>query len=257
LAVCLLGAALFITASLAAAPAARHVNYLPVLMDNFQGSGDGAKGISGKVTDGMKAAPGVKLDLRRYDAGGEITVQSTTTNGQGAYLFSGVPALGAGQTYYVRYGPNSDTGSNRVAYWFGPDIVSYGSGTAAAGGSFDIIDAPLKKPVPGATVALPATFSWGRRGITGDTFRLVLHDHASDKVWYTDDLGDVDHVIVPNLPAEIVYGRTYGWNIRIFNGPDSYGVSQWYYHVIFSAGAAQDSGATPLRWQVGDGHSRP
>lgn len=249
LAVCLLVAVLFIAGSLAAAEV-NHLVYLPVHMDNFQsGGGGGAKGISGKVTDSNTAAPGVALDLRRYNANDEVTVKSTTTNSQGAYLFSGVPALGAGQTYYVRYGPN-DMDDTRLYLWFGPDIKSYSSGTAVSGSDFDISDVVLLKPDPGATVSLPVTFQWQRRGVAGDDYVVELFDLNSSDSWITDNLGDVGSFTASNLPPEIAAGKTYGWAMIVFHGEDAFGYSYWYNEITFSSTALQqtDGGGT-MQWQ--------
>lgn len=249
LALCLLVAILFIAGSLAAAPEAQQRIYLPAIMDNFQGAGGGTKGISGKVTDGGKAAAGIKLDLRRYDNNGEITVKSTTTDAKGAYLFSGVPSLGAGQTYYVRFGPNDDN-EKRLYFWFGPDITSYVSGTAVSGSDFDISDVALLKPDPGATVSLPVTFQWQRRGVAGDDYVVELFDLDGGDSWVTDFQGDVGSFTATTLPPEIVAGKTYGWAMIIYHGQDAFGYSYWYNEITFSSTAlGQADGGGKVQWQ--------
>jgi hypothetical protein len=249
-ALCLLVTILFIAGSLAAAPQAQQRIYLPAIMDNFQGAGGGAKGISGKVTDGGKAAADIKLDLRRYDNNGEVTVKSTTTDAKGAYLFSGVPSLGAGQTYYVRFGPNDDN-EKQLYFWFGPDITSYVSGTAVSGSDFDISDVVLLKPTPGATVSLPITFQWQRRGVAGDDYVVEILDLTGGDTWVTNNLGDVGSFTASNLPPEIVAGKTYGWDMIVFHGDDAFGYSYWYHEIIFSSTTLQQQpdGGGKVQWQ--------
>jgi hypothetical protein len=234
--------------------------YLPLIFNNYKGSSPPPQqGISGKITDSNQPAAGVAADLRRYDAGSEITVKSTATNAQGIYLFRGTGSLGQGQTYYVRYGPN-DSDSSRVAVWFGPDIDHYSSGTSAAGGDFDIANVVLKAPDNEATVPLPITFRWQRRGVAGDGYELVLFDPDSNKWWHTTNLGDVDSFTLNKLPDGMVYGKTYGWYMRVYREADSYGLSYFYRDVSFHASSRQeeaDSAGPGLRSGIGQPRGLP
>jgi len=151
------------------------------------------------VTYNGAAAPGISLDLRFYNGTTWSTVATTSTDGDGRYRFTGAASLSPGQTYYVRYGPNNSD-SRYVFAWYGPDITTYTAGLAVAGGDFDIANVVLLSPAPGATVSLPVTFNWQRRGIAGDTYRVGLFDLETGDEWITDDLGDVGSFTMTGLP---------------------------------------------------------
>ncbi len=196
-----------------------------------------AVGIHGHVTYSGAAAPDIQLRLQVYDDNSESTVATTTTDGDGGYLFTGIPGLGAGRTYYVRYGPNG-TDSRYVVSWYGPDIASYTAGTSLAGGDFDIADVSLTSPAGGSTLPLPVTFTWQIRNVAADTYRWFLFDLDNPtSVWATQDLGHVGQTTVTGLEG-VEYGKEYGWYIRIYNGADSYGRSFYYRGITFSAGTA-------------------
>ncbi len=176
--------------------------------------------------------------MQVYDDDSESTVATTTTDGDGGYLFTGIPDLGAGQNYYVLFGPNGSD-SRYVSFWFGPDITSYEAGTSVAGGDLDIANVSLTSPASGSTLPLPVTFTWERRTVAGDTYRWILFDPDNPAVaWFTNDLGYVGQFTLTNLPAGATYGKEYGWYLRIYHGADSYGQSFYYGGITFSAGAA-------------------
>ena len=206
-----------------------------------------SNGIYGVVTYNAAAAPGITLDLRFDDGAAWSTAATTSTNGDGGYCFSGVPSLGAGQVYYVRYGPNADD-DRYLSHWFGPDITSYTAASRVAGGDFDIADVELLSPDPGATVTLPETFTWRRRELAGDTYRWRLFVPFGTDAWWSNDLGDVGSFTLNGLPQGAVYGREYGWHVLVFHGPDSYGSSYYAFGVTFSASAGA-AGPPPLERQ--------
>ena len=152
-----------------------------------------------------------------------------------------MPGLGGGQTYYVRYGPNSIEPWCLFA-WYGPDITSYTAGTSVHGGDFDIANVSLLSPDPGATLSLPITFTWQRRGVATDTYRWVLFDPSDPSTgWITGDLGYVDSFTLSNLPSGAEHGKEYGWYVEVYNGPDSFGASFYYHPITFSATASAPS----------------
>jgi hypothetical protein len=225
------------------------VSYLPLVYRRF-GQQQQA-GIGGRVKYNGAAAAGIPLNLRRCDSSSCTTAASTTTGSDGGYLFENVATLGSGLLYYVRYGPNS-TDSHYVSWWYGPDITSYTAGAYVPGGDFDIANVTLVSPPDGATVRLPVTFSWQQRGLAGDTYRYVLFDPDSDAWWRTSDLGSTGSFTLTGLPSGATYGKTYGWYVQVFNGPDSFGVSYYYQEVILAAGTSAEAGA-PLEMLYGAG----
>jgi hypothetical protein len=62
-----------------------------------------ANTIYGRVTDGGASAPGVSLTLWFYNGSNWSNQGVTITDSNGGYRFTGIPALLAGQKYYVEY----------------------------------------------------------------------------------------------------------------------------------------------------------
>jgi hypothetical protein len=230
---------------LAAAAAVNQKHYLPVVLQDFGTSGEGIGGI---VNDKKSPASGVPLALRRYNGSTTTTEQSTTSGAAGAYLFNEAGSLGAGESYYVRYGPN-DSDSDRLYIWFGPDIENYSSGTSVPGGDFDIGDVALQAPADGATVSLPVTFQWQQRGVPGDGYELIIYDPNSDDGWTTHNLGNVGS-LTTSKPSGASFGKSYYWYIIVNGFLDSYGVSYFEREIVFSASNAQQTpdGATETNW---------
>jgi hypothetical protein len=138
--------------------------------------------------------------------------------------------------YYVRY-PNVERNPARLSLWSSYQLTSYDAGSAADGGDFDIKNVALASPASGATVALPATFNWLRRGISDDSYRWELVDPSTGQRWISDFLGDVDSFTLTDLPSEVAYGKAYVWQMRVYNQPQddlNYGVSYYSRIVTFS-----------------------
>jgi hypothetical protein len=198
----------------------------------------------------------VALSLRRYDDTNDEEVATTVAGSDGRYAFTGMPSLPAGAAYYVRYGPNS-TDPSRVYTWYGPDVTSYTAGANVAAGDFDIANVVLLSPAPGATVTLPATFTWQRRGVSGDTYQVLFADPETDDWWQTSDLGDVGSYTLSGLGEGMVYDKAYYWLIRVFRGPDSYGYSYYMRSVTFQAAADASPAAADLMRMSGSGARPP
>jgi C1A family cysteine protease len=200
------------------------------------------QGINGLVTTSAAPAAGINLRLIFYNGSAWVEKATTTTGADGRYAFVGMPSLAAGQGYYVFFGYNTTTPSY-LYYWAGPTLTSYTAGTALAGGNFDIANVSLLSPSPGATRTLPTTFTWQRRGLSGDTYRLILFDPESTDWWLTNDLGDVGSATMTSLPDGAEYDKTYGWLVRVYRGGDSYGNSYYYREITFSSDAAGSQNA--------------
>jgi Zn-dependent metalloprotease len=210
-----------------------------------------SQGIFGRVTEGGAPAANVELWLRFYDGTSWFTRATTRTGSDGRYNFTGVPGLSAGQKYYVRY-PNVEENNSRLGAWFSYRLTSYVAGNSVPGGDFDIKGIALVSPAPGATVSLPATFSWLRRGISNDSYRWVLFDPNTNEGWITDFLGDVGSYTLTGLPSGAVYGKGYGWYLQVYNLPQdefNYGISYYYRTITFSAtgsSASVEAVLTPI-----------
>lgn len=201
-----------------------------------------AIGISGRVTANGLPAAHLPLSLQMYDEHSETTVQSTITTSNGDYLFANAPGLPAGRQYYVRFGPNSSDPS-RVAAWYGPDITSYNSGQSVSGGDFDIADIPLQAPPHNANTHLPTSFSWVRRSVPTDSYRLYLMEPDFSAGWMTELLGFVSGIILPELPIDASYNHPYTWFVAAYQAPDSFGFSFWSRYLTFITAS---STSTPI-----------
>ncbi len=199
-------------------------------------------GLYGRVTKGGVAAAGIPLVLVRIDDEEDVEVAATVTAADGRYVFSGVPALPAGAAYYVFYGPN-ETDPSLVALWYGPEVTSYTAGANVPAGDFDIANVLLLSPAAGATVTLPATFTWQRRNLSGDTYRVLFMDEEGMDWWQTNDLGDVGSYTLPGLGPGMAYDTPYYWFMAVFRGPESFGYSYYMRRVTFVPGSWSD-GAT-------------
>jgi hypothetical protein len=133
----------------------------------------------------------------------------------------------------VLYGWNN-TDDRYLRVWYGPDITTYTAGQDLPGGDFDIDNVDMVSPPSGTTTALPATFTWQRRGIDGETYGWGLYDLSGDEEWWTDDLGDVDSYQLASLPDGASYWHDYGWRVYVFSGSDGYGMSHYYRRVTFT-----------------------
>jgi hypothetical protein len=209
-------------------------------------------GIYGRLTYNGAAAGGLDLRLRFFDGWAYSTASTTQTDSQGRYRFAGAPSLAPGQSYYVRYGPNTSD-QRYLSNWYGPSITSYTTGSDASGGDFDLANITLSAPAPGAIVSLPVTFVWQKRSVPGDTYRLVLFDPDNDDTWTTRDLGNVDRLTITSLPAGMVTGKRYGWYIEVWQGDASYGESYYYRSVTFTT--AENRAGSALA-APGDAHWR-
>jgi serine protease len=196
------------------------------------------EGIYGHITFQGAAAAGIGLVLRFWNGSSWSTAATTTTDGAGSYRFLGVASLGAGQSYYVRFGPNSSN-SAYLWSWWGPTITSYTSGDTVPGGNFDIANVSLQSPPGGAATTLPATLSWQQRGFAIDTYRVRIFSLTTSDNWLTVDLGNVGSFNMTSLPPGANFGTEYGWSVQVMNGPDNLGESYYYRRITFVSGLAQ------------------
>ncbi|NOZ70820.1 MAG: hypothetical protein GXP38_02730 [Chloroflexi bacterium] len=193
-------------------------------------------GIHGQVTYNHLPAVGIELLLRFYNGSSWSTASTTSTDANGHYDFTGVAGLTGDQKIYVRF--NNGSNPNYVSAWFAPTITSYTGGSSVSGGDFDIANVLLLSPNPGSTLPLPVTFNWQTRGMPTDTYRWFMFEPGTSTGWVTNDLGASGSFTLNSLPSGAVYDKDYGWAVRVYNGPDSYGTSYYAHKITFSSGIA-------------------
>lgn len=196
-------------------------------------------GINGRVTENGSPAGGVPLDLRFYNGSEWSTKASTTTDANGVFSFTGSPSLGANQRYYVLF-LNQDN-PNRLYVWGSRDLTSYNGGAAIHIGDFDVANVEMLSPAPGATVGMPATFTWERRTATpNDSYEFNLYDYDDGAPYFytAPPLGYVGSYVLGELPPGFSPGVPYVWNMWVYGdeGLESFGISYWLYYVAFSGG---------------------
>jgi hypothetical protein len=202
----------------------------------------GVPGIYGRVTYRGSGIGGIKLALFRYAGDQDLETKTTTTRSDGTYLFTDVPSLPSGWTYYVLYENEND--DRYLWFWAGKDISPYAQGARVHGGDFDIEDIELQSPEPEVEVGVPVTFRWRNRDVTGENYHLVIFEEKQGgKGWIWRNLGDVGETTVTNLPPEISAGAPYGWSVRVSTEPTTMGSAYYYSPIRFRLGQAAGAGA--------------
>jgi N-acetylneuraminic acid mutarotase len=194
--------------------------------------------IYGRITQMGAGVPNVAVELHYFDGTqwGSEPLQKVTTNAAGNYSFLGVPLLSSGQMYNVAFA-NAEKNNTRLAYVQSFVITTF-SGGRLSGGDLEVQNLTHSSPAQDASVTLPATFCWHTRGVSGDTYFLVLQDlDTGDWYWYA--AGSSTCFELDELPPGFQYGKAYGWSIGVENDPaDNYewGLSYYYQKVTFQAG---------------------
>ncbi len=221
--------------------------YLPLVMRPVEG-------IFGYLTQGGIPVPSIWLDLRFYNGSSWSTAATTTTNSSGYYLFTGIPALAAGQLYYVRYwnsvAPNSDDPS-RLGIWASRDVTSYSVGSSVSLGTSDLANVNLVAPSPGLTVSLPQLFQWTPRPATpSDSYRLALFRLGTSLYARTVLLGYVSDFYMTSLPSGFSPNVKYYWSVELMDSNGGAGAAYWLYAVTFSNSGASVSGPLNMALQT-------
>ncbi len=216
-------------------------------------------GIWGYVMISSVKTAGIGVELRDCPiAGGACSSAGTsTTDGQGRYLFGAKPTLAAGRYYYVRYthsgGALCDT---RMFYYGTSSITSYPiAGAAIHHDNFDIAPIFQVSPAFGASIGLPATFSWQRRVLDTslvpvDDVALAIFDPSPTGTAYYESApqGDVTSYLVKSgaLGAAFTPGL-YGWsNVAYVHIGDGAIGESCYSEVTFTSVLAPEGGAPKL-----------
>ncbi len=177
------------------------------------------------------------MELRYYDGSTWSTLQTTSTDLDGNYSFTGFPSLNTGQAYDVRFVNPATTADGRLSAWFTPVINNYGADRIVYLDDFDIADVRLNTPNPGAKVALPYTFYWTMRPATpGDSYQFELFDPDYGSVDFLSPLlGYKNKYVLNHLPPGVDKKRYdfYGWGVRVNSSNGGYGTSFYYNPIAF------------------------
>lgn len=201
----------------------------------------------GTVTENGVPAPDVTVLLRFYDGASWSTLMTTMTSADGAYTFSGIPALNPGQLYYVRY--NNYTNPNRLYTWHTQTLDSFNAGAQIRIGDFDIANLALVSPNFGDTVSLPTTFQWvPRPNSPTDSYELDIFDPTDYEPYaYTNPpLGYVGQYTVTELPSGFNDSDEYNWEIWIYSPDGGYGTSYEVRTIYFNDLLLDQSLAAPF-----------
>jgi hypothetical protein len=174
----------------------------------------------------------VLLDF--FDGNSWTTFTTAVTDQSGAYSFTGVPALGAGQRYVVAYVNDAFT-AGRLYLWLTRELTSYGANDTVDMGTFDIADVPLGNPPDDAAVNLPTTFTWSPRAASpSDSYALTLYDPQDfNPAAQTNPLGYTSSVTIGGLPPSFSFGVPYVWEMWIVGPNGEIGVSLDYHFITF------------------------
>lgn len=229
--------------SRAAVPNLSNIVYLPLITRS-------CGGICGRVTynGSGSSAYSLPLSLRFYNGSSWSTRATTNVASDGSYVFYGVPSLGAGQRYYVRY--LNPTNPAFLYIWQTAQLTSYTAGTSVTIGDFDLFDIPLVSPTSMQIVSLPYAFQWTPRPATpSDSYEFNLYYQTGNPWWWTPHLGYVGAYTLNSLPPGFTPNTLYRWYAAVYSPDGGYGESFYYRNVSFwntgSPGAAGSRESQP------------
>ncbi len=192
-------------------------------------------GIHGQVRNKGVGIESIQLGLYSCASGGsdncnpeaQTPVTTTTTMAGGFYDFTGVPALPAGQEYFVFYLNDESAGNTvddtLVYRWYSQSITSY-TGGSASGGDFDIGELFLVEPSDGITATLPITFTWqARTAVTGENYVWTLFDPETGET-VCESAPDastsfvLDETFFASKCVGVLPGVEYGWFVWAVEG---------------------------------------
>ena len=196
-------------------------------------------GIHGFVTSNGIPAGGVFLELRFYNGAAWSTYTTVVTDANGFYSILNVASLNEDQRYYIRF--TNITDPNRLFTWHTNVISTYQIGSDLQFEPFDISNIYLIAPAHGAQVDLPYTFQWiARSAVPTDNYELYLFDlNAGYPYFFSTVLGYVNGYLLSGLPTDFEVGVWYGWEMLVYPPSgypeDGYGISHYYYYVMFTS----------------------
>lgn len=207
-------------------------------------------GIDGRVrvAPGDAGLPGAQILLAKNTGASSAIVASATSDAAGGYSFTGLPALdsGSNESYQVWF-LNAPTGASRpdtrLGFWAGPTVsasqlLAQPTLTVADMVVGDIVlGGPASYSEVVATDASPATLSWAKRGLAGETYQLCVYD--PQRIDPATQLpaqacgpkGDsASFALAPQsfsgVPAfGFSYGHSYRWYVVAYGADGQYGYS--------------------------------
>jgi M6 family metalloprotease-like protein len=174
---------------------------------------------TGTVTQNNQAASGVTVRLAYSTDGGDTydgEYDRTVTDSSGKYRFN-APIL-SGDEQFVVYFVNEDIDHERL-HEFDCNAVKAGSSQTSC--SFDIGEALVRGPSQ-VYVDPPCTFSWYRRPISSDSYRVIIWSYDEtynvfQAVDYSELLGYVNYFFVLDFPwSTMSVGPYYYWDLYIY-----------------------------------------
>jgi hypothetical protein len=210
--------------------------------------------LSGTVTEDGTPLQGTDLLLRLFDGSGWSTYDTATTGLGGAYQFTSLPSLGAGQFMYVRW---QNTGSNNARLWSwqcGP-IWPTTTDPAAFQCDFDVDNVVLTGPPSGA-VTLPVTFTWQLRPFPSDDYQVDIIDPTDAIPWWSSPpLGYVGEYTLTSLCGGCEFGVAYNWWVWV-RGDNGAGESYYVGSITFTSPTPREPftavpSAHPRNWRDG------
>jgi len=215
-------------------------------------------GISGTVYEMGQPAVGVPLTLVKYapGVGGSETLSGSASSGPGGvYAFLNVPALAAGEAYYVSFVGNAkpSPSDQRLAAWFTRDISDFDANGCVPELDLDVADAPLQSPAHQRSVPWGTPFTWSER--------IKAWRGAEDRhqVCFAPPAGGdiIDCVPNPGIagssytpgnidrPADIDDDTAYGWLLRVSRADGAFGFGRWQREITFVPGTPVSTTPVP------------
>ena len=213
-------------------PAGRKL-FLPLLTkagSSVTPPGNGS--ITGLVTEYGSGVSGLSVALMRRTGSSDTQVSTATTNDDGRYTFSNVPALSSGQSYFVKYQNNSD--SSRLFLWQTALINSFSASSSVDVGSFSVENVLLLYPSDGNSASLPALFLWLMRSETTDSYALRVYGNNNSPYYRSSNLGYETSYELTGLPSGFSYNTQYGWDVLITAPDGGAGISYELNRITFT-----------------------
>lgn len=210
---------------------------------------------TGTLTDNGAPVAGQTVVLMRSTtgnvSGGYYPYDRAVTDANGAFSLLRPALTTTNHKYYIRWqNPNSTSSDGRLVAFY-----SYVAGNTTTNHNYpiNIHDVVLNSPGNGASVYMPAYFTWTRRSTTTDSYVLELYMNGlDDSPNFTDQLGYTDRVTVTGLPSDAETNTEYYWSIRVHTPSVGYGEAYWANSISFKtlSGPALD-GAPLAGWSLG------
>lgn len=154
-----------------APPVGEEALYLPFMIrDNLV--------LQGAVTQAGQPAAGLTVTLSIFDLGVAFSAGTQVTDAAGTYAFQGLQELPAGAAYFVTY-ENTVVAPDRLAFWRTESKTTFGPGGIIEMPPFDVAAVELLAPADGAEAAMPVSFQWTPRVMTGDVYQVEIYGHFS------------------------------------------------------------------------------